>query len=70
MTIEASQINDLLRFVRAQGHDSGDAQLSVLAYALAAACQSCGVDRETALEVIGDCIDEAARAELVPLRFQ
>lgn len=57
-------INTVLRLVKSLT-DNGDAQLSILTMALAVACRSCGVPREKALEVIGECFD--AETKLVPL---
>lgn len=62
--IKADWINEILRSA-SHMTDDGDAQLSILARALVIGCKSCGVSRDTAIEIVESLFDEEPR--LIPL---
>lgn len=62
--IKGDWINEILRSA-AHMTDDGDAQLSILARALVIGCKSCGVSKDTAMEIVESLFDEETK--IVPL---
>ncbi|MCA1831247.1 MAG: hypothetical protein LC750_00605 [Actinobacteria bacterium] len=58
-------VNAVLRLVCDLEPNNGDVQLSILTYALVTACRSCGVDRATVLEAVGNAFDDERRLVLL-----
>lgn len=62
---KGGDVNAVLRLV-GNLSDDGDCQLTILTMALAIACRSCEVPKETALEILAECFD--SEYELVALK--
>jgi len=62
--ITAKQVNRVLKAVVAMHPRDGDAQLTVLAYALATACKAFNINKDSAMSCLGQSIDEIASVPL------
>lgn len=54
--LSGGDINAVLRLVCSLS-DDGDAQLTILTWALSVACRSCGVSKERAIWALSECFD-------------
>ena len=66
-SVAGGDINKVLLLVQNLVPDDGDQQCTMLAVALAAACLSCGVKKEMALENFSEVWDDVKTRPPVPL---